>query len=76
MGKELEFDGWWEGEVVYTCDCCGKRAKFRFDCEDIDYRSQRKALKELGWVFTMVNGQWKDFDSEKCRNKYIRDNTI
>lgn len=76
MSRELEFDGWWEGEVVYSCDCCGKRAKFRFDCEDIDYAEQRSELRSRGWIFTMVNGRWKDFDSEKCRNKYIRDNTI
>ena len=65
MSRELEFDGWWEGEVVYSCDCCGKRAKFRFDCEDIDYTAQRSELKSRGWLFTMVNVRWKDFDSEK-----------
>ena len=74
--KDLEFDGWWEGEEVFTCDCCGRREKFHFDSEDIDTRGHRKLLKAKGWIFTQVDGRWKDFCSERCRNKYIRDNTI
>ena len=35
MSRDLEFDGWWTGEAVYTCDCpgCVKEASFRFDSE-------------------------------------------
>ena len=22
--RDLEFSGYWEGEAVYSCDCCGK----------------------------------------------------
>lgn len=76
MSRDLEFDGWWTGEAVYTCDCpgCVKEASFRFDSEDEnDAKEHRRLLrKKHGWITTMVNGQWKDFCSEACRNKYIR----
>lgn len=76
MSRDLEFDGWWEGEAVYSCDCCHKSERFRFDSEDIDSRSHRAQLRKQGWITTKVDGQWKDFCSEKCRNAYIRKNTI
>lgn len=74
--KENNFDGWWEGETEYTCDCCKKKERYRFDSEDIDYAGHRADLKSKGWIFTKVNGNWKDFCSEACRNRYIRNNTI
>lgn len=76
MSRELEFDGYWEGEAVYSCDCCGKEEKFRFFSEDIDSKAHRAKLRENGWITTKVNGQWKDFCSEKCRNVYIRKHTM
>jgi len=77
MSRELEFDGYWEGEAVYSCDQCHKREKFRFDSEDIDSKAHRRELREKkGWITTKVNGKWYDFDSEQCRNKFIRMNTL
>ena len=78
MARELEFDGYWEGSARYTCDCCGEIFRFRFDSEEEanDYKGQRDFLKKKGWIFTKVNGNWCDFSSETCRNKYIRNNTI
>ena len=78
MREEFEFDGYWEGATPYRCDCCGKVEKFRFDSEDeaFNYKKHRKILREHGWLATTVNGQWKDFCSEGCRNKYIRSNTL
>jgi len=79
MSKELDFDGWWEGTAVYTCDCCHSEEKFRFDDEDEAKNSKehRKILREdKGWFTTKIEGVWHDFCSEKCRNKYIRNNTI
>ena len=79
MAKELEFDGFWEGSAAYTCDCCGAAVKFRFDSEEEAKASKehRKALREKrGWITTQVDGIWHDFCSEKCRNQYIRNNTI
>lgn len=46
MSRELEFDGWWEGRAVYSCDCCHKTESFRFDSEDIDSKAHRKELRE------------------------------
>lgn len=79
MSRELMFDGYWEGEVEYTCDCCHKVVKFRFDDEESakNNNGQRKALqRKRGWIFTKVNGHFVDFCSEDCRNAYIRKNTI
>lgn len=77
MSRDLEFDGYWEGEAVYRCDCCQKKAKFRFDSDHIDSKRHRAILREKeGWITTKVNGVWRDFCSEDCRNKYIRKNTI
>lgn len=50
MGRDLEFDGWWEGEAVYTCDCCHKEERFRFDGEDIDSNLHRQELRRKGWI--------------------------
>lgn len=77
MSRELQFDGYWEGEAVYTCDNCRKTgAKFRFDSEDVGSKEHRTELRKQGWHFNKVNNQWKDFCCERCRNEYIRKNTI
>jgi len=77
MARELEFDGYWEGNTVYSCDCCHKTRKFRFDSEDEAFsKEHRKVLRSEGWVATKVNDQWHDFCGERCRNKYIREQTI
>lgn len=78
MSRELDFDGWWEGNVEYSCDCCGKTVKFRFDDEESarNASGQREALhRKRGWITTTVNGNWFDFCCETCRNKYIREQT-
>jgi len=79
MARELEFDGWWEGAVCYSCDCCKKEVRFRFDSEASanNAKGQRDALKKKrGWIFTRVNGYYKEFCGEDCRNRYIRENTL
>lgn len=79
MARDMEFGGWWEGTVTYSCDCCGKRVIFEFDDEESakNCRGQRNALrKKRGWIFTKVNDRFKDFCGETCRNEYIRKNTI
>ncbi len=79
MARELDFgQGYWEGDVVYTCDCCGKAVRFEFWTEDEanNTRGQREALRrKRGWEFTKIREIWHDFCSEECRNKYIRENT-
>lgn len=78
MSRELQFDGYWEGEAVYTCDNCHKaRMKFRFDSEEIDSRGHRAEMRRNGWKApTEVEGRLFDFCCERCRNEYIRKNTF
>ena len=77
MARDLQFDGYWEGEAVYYCDCCGTDERFRFDSEEIDSKAHRAELRqEKGWITTKVNGEWKDFCSERCRNEYIKQKAL
>lgn len=78
MSRSLEFDGWWEGEVVFSCDHCHKEMKFRFDDEESakNAKEQREFLKNnQGWIMTKIGGIWHDFCCESCRNEYIKSNT-
>lgn len=73
MSRELEFTGYWQGEVVYTCDnCFVSQESFEFDDEDIDYKSLNAELRKRGWLTTTVNGKFVDFCCERCRNQYIK----
>ena len=76
MSRTLEFTGWWVGDAVYECDCpgCHETKCFAFESEDdINSSLHRKILRaENGWITTKVNGEYKDFCSEECRNKYIK----
>ena len=78
MARDLEFDGYWEGDAVYSCDQCGKTERFRFDGEDDakNYKRYRAELRKLGWQAVKVNGALKDFCGYVCRDSYIRNNTI
>lgn len=79
MSRDLNFDGYWEGEAVYSCDNCQKEHKFRFDdeTEAKNAKEHRATLRQrFGWITTKVEGVWIDVCCEKCRNDYIRRNTI
>ena len=78
MSKDTEWSGWWQGNIVYTCDGCHKTLEYSFSDQDEakDYDAQRQFLKDHGWFTTKVNGQYCDFHCEACRNAYIRKNTI
>jgi len=77
MSRELEFDGYWTGDAVYSCDCpvCKNSESFPFDSEEVGSKEHRAKLRKQGWLTTQVEGQWYDFCSESCRNKFIRANT-
>ena len=79
MAREMNFTGWWEGEVEYYCDNCGKMESFSFECEDEAkaYKNQQKILrKEFGWkVPEIIEGKYHEFCSEKCKNEWIKKNT-
>lgn len=73
MTRELNSDGYWEGDAVYSCDECGKESqRFRFDSEVVSSKEHRAELCKRGWITTKVNGEWKDFCCEDCRNAYIK----
>lgn len=73
MSRDLEFTGYWEGNAVYSCDCCNSCIEFPFEDEIIDSKAHRKVLRDkYGWITTKVSGRWRDFCCEACRNKYIR----
>ena len=78
MIDDPRFDGWWEGVIIYSCDNCHKKLEIPFSDEEEfrDYAGHRKTLKEEGWIITKVNGRYVDTCCEKCRNEYIRKNTI
>lgn len=77
MSRSLEFDGWWEGDVVFTCDNCGKTVKFRFDDQESAQNAsgQMAALrKKRGWEFLKFRAILRDFCCTKCRDEYIKNN--
>ena len=54
-----------------------KEERFRFDSENIDSKlHQRELRKKRLDTPQKVNGEYKNFCSETCRNKYIRANHI
>ena len=75
--KDTQFTGWWEGDVNYYCDECGKCVSIPFtDKEEAnDYKEHKNVLRDKGWESTKVKGEWNDFCCEKCRNDYIRKHT-
>lgn len=76
MSRELDFDGFWQGHVIYSCDGpqCRSEELFRFDDEDEVYSQEyiQELRQRKGWITTKVNGQWRDFCCETCRNNYIK----
>lgn len=75
MSRELDFDGWWQGTVIYSCDRprCRSEELFKFDDEEEAYSQEfiRELRERKGWITTKVNGRWVDFCCEACRNAYI-----
>lgn len=66
-------DTYGEGEIVATCDNCGKEERSdTFTDNEVDYRSFQRELFKKGWISTRVNYRYKDFCCEKCRNDFIK----
>lgn len=63
------------GVISCMCDNCSATEEYEFDECNPDYREAQEHIKSLGWLSTQVQGAWKDFCSESCRNGYIRKNT-
>lgn len=76
MSKETQWSEFYgEGEVVCNCDQCGAEKRFEFDDCHPDYLYAQRQLRNMGWGSCMVNGVWRDFCCEACRNKYIKSHT-
>ena len=43
--RDLEFSGYWEGEAVYSCECCGKDVSVPCYSEAIDSKAHRNELR-------------------------------
>lgn len=61
-----------EGDIVCTCDECGNEHLVPFEDQQVDYREAQRAIEDEGWGSCQVNGEWKDFCCETCRNNYIK----
>lgn len=73
MSKQIEWSEYYGvGEIVCTCDECSAYEKFDFDDNSPDFKEAQSKIKRLGWTSLQVQGKWKDFCCEECRNDYIR----
>lgn len=73
MSKNIEWSEYYGiGEIVCCCDNCSEYERFEFDDNNPDFRDAQLRLRKLGWTSLPVNGQWRDFCCEKCRNDYIK----
>lgn len=77
MSKDIEWsDTYGVGEIVCTCDGCHKaEERFQFEDNEPNYRAFQKKLYQKGWLACKVNGYWKDFCCDACRDGYIKRNT-
>lgn len=76
MSKEVEWGQiYGEGDIVCTCDNCGHQERFPFDDSSPDFKEVQSKIFAMGWTSCKVLNCWRDFCSEYCRNKYIKNNT-
>jgi len=74
MSKEIEWSKFYgEGTVVCYCDTCQKEEQYDFDNNRPPYNEIQNELRKKGWLSCKVHGNWHDFCSEECRNKYIKE---
>lgn len=72
--KEIEWSKiYGEGKVVCSCDRCTQEVEFEFENNTPDYKSVQNEIRKLGWLSCKVQGKWRDFCCEKCRNEFIKD---
>lgn len=73
--KEVEWSEYHgEGDILCTCDQCGN--EHLVECDGApDFREAQAEIRSMGWTSTQVNGIWRDFCCERCRNEYIKENS-
>ena len=69
MSKQVD---WAFGTISCECDKCGKTEEIEFDGSP-NFRACQHELKNLGWVSTEIDCEWKDFSSKKCEEKFKKD---
>lgn len=73
MSKEIEWSELYGvGTIVCTCDNCSAEENFDFEDNNPNFKAVQSLLRSIGWVSCKVNGEWRDFCSERCRNSYIK----
>lgn len=60
------------GEIVCYCDKCGAQERFLFVDNSPNFMSAQQELYNKGWDSLKIEGKWRDFCCEKCRNDYIK----
>ena len=74
--KEIEWGAiHGDGTIVCYCDQCPNTEEFEFEDNSPDYRDAQRQLFERGWKAIKIDGEWRDFCCEECRNLYIKANT-
>lgn len=64
-----------EGNIVCTCDNCGREHEVDFDGGAPDFREAQAEIRSMGWQSLKIGGEWRDFCCEKCRNQFIKNNS-
>lgn len=75
MAKQIDWSPFYgEGDIVCECDQCSAEERFSFEDNCPDYGRVQRQLHKIGWQSLKSNGKWYDFCSEKCRNRFIKEN--
>ena len=57
------------GVLKCKCDYCGKQHNFKFK-KHPDYKEAQTKLKNKGWFARKLDGEWYDFCSDECFEKF------
>jgi len=60
------------GTISCECDNCGETAEIEFD-DTPNFKACQNELNKSGWTTAQIDGEWKDFCSEKCAEKFKKD---
>ncbi len=61
------------GSIVCQCDNCCEKHKFNIKDNNIDYKACYDDLRSIRWITKSIGGQWYDFCSEECYQKFLED---
>lgn len=64
----------WNG-IISCCIECDYCREIDF-VEETDWIDVIELLKANGWRFKKIDGEWRDFCCEECRDKYMAEHTF